>query len=220
MRGKCDICGVKAARFFTKIEDKNKQPSDLSPKVVHAFLCPNCFNNLNSFDNISITVEIRKDSRPREIEFFLSTYGKKETIIIYLERLIYGVSWFEANGLDEWLLPDIALEDQKFWAIYSKFRVHEFIYKDQNTIDKLEKDVIDHLINEFQYSCVFNKKYKKKIRNIFMRYGEIYKNFPPFGYEVDEWVKIIDEIVESFSFPMNYKVLKTLFWPNIFSFWW
>ena len=213
---KCDICGITTNCLSVMLNEHRK-----------LFICRVCYVTLKRYYPAQVKECQDIDNRPSEIKFLYRNYGLKGLLEIKKERLLYGVSWFEANGLDEWLLPAMAVEDMHLLVLHSAYRCLDEFPDYSAEVEKARARLVTYLSSEIQYTCLFSR-FIPKLAYIFRKYGNLYKETVPVSFwpkleSIDdkEWAKTVDKITTVFnSTSIDYDTLTIHFWPNIEHFWW
>jgi len=241
----CEICNIDKVSYKIELTLKHNfidnfvnLPNELRKhKVNPLYVCGDCFFFIKKLeaknpDKIKCK-KLKLDKIPEKFIFSnfiyeIKFYGIRAMIKAWLERLSHKVSWIEANGLDEWLLSEIAKIDLNFKQLYKEYVVNEYLSIDDTELDRIKSELKNYLVDRYTNIEKLNFLWKQ-LKYIFSKYGDFYKYDIPISINGKEWNNLVENLkiffntVDKKDNPIcviQTKDILIKFYKNIFAFWW
>lgn len=166
-------------------------------------------------------------TRPKRPRYSLTYRGLRlwSMFRILMEMAFHGVSWWEANGLDEWLIPETILvtNDHELYQLWAEYNLGGALLMLTENVASLEQRISERLCLVW---CLHRDKLAPlvpKLRYIFRKYSKAYVYGHPPDWSPREWEKFVVQVKEMWEddpFADRWRLTLSRFCEMIGAFWW
>ena len=232
-KGRCEICQTYTVEYEVGIIPE-KVETKLPPKLEEMFGDVDRTDYF-TYDMCFKCLSLVKDEYPDRLKFARSKEPGYDFVYsgvsfwtmfrILFERAIHGVSWWEANGLDEWLIPETVLTtgDAELHRLWAKYNLEGALLLPPETVDPLWRGVSSRLCLVWRQYQDEVKSLVPKLRYIFRKYSDAYAYGHPPSLSEEEWKGFVEEVRRMFEddpFKNEWSETFKLFCERLEAFWW
>ena len=232
--GKCEICQTYPIAFEVRftIERTPAEPSELwkrlsgeddeRPDYLQYDICDRCLAIVKEH-----YAKRLKAVRPRRTPYVFSYAGFKfwSALRVWMERALHGVSWWEANGLDNWFVPQVITmtgdaELHRWWAQYNAAGVLFLPFEEW---EPLYANLTQRLRLVWYAHPQALSGLVPKLRYIFRKYSDAYAYGHPLQVSAEEWRDFVQQVRRMFEddpFAPRWAETFRLFCERLTAFWW
>ena len=142
------------------------------------------------------------------------------------ERILHGVSWLEANGLEQWLFPEVIrrTRDIVLWRRWFRYSLFDYLIVDLSDVEEAYRSLISYLKRSvFRSRDERLRPLFKKLRYIFQKYSDAYTFGNPPSISEEDWERLVSQIrkmFESDPFDPEWRPVLDWFCDHLSAFWW